>query len=113
MRQLYRVVEEYKAIFDFAFIAEKDETISVIKEDLETHKWYWCKNTSGLEAWIPGSHIEIDGKTATFNQPYNSQEQPAKPGEVVQYLGEFFGWVECLNSEWKYGWIPTNNLEKM
>ena len=113
MRQLYKVIEEYKAVFDYAFIAEKGEKIILGKEDTEMPKWYWCKNQAGLEAWIPETHIEIDGKTATFNQPYNSIEHNAKPGDIVQYLGESLGWIECLNREWRYGWIPTNKLEKM
>lgn len=113
MRQLYRVTEEHKATFDYAFIAQKGETITLGKEDKEMPHWYWCKNQSGLEAWIPETHIDINGETAVFNQPYNSTEHNAEPGEMVQYIGESLGWIECLNSEWKYGWIPTPKLEKI
>ena len=113
MRQLYRVTEEHKATFDYSFTALKGEAITLGKEDHEMPKWFWCKNKDGLGAWIPETHIEIEGKTAVFNQPYNSQEHNAKPEEIVQYLGESLGWIECLNSEWKYGWIPTPKLKKM
>jgi len=113
MRKLYKVIEAHKATFDYAFIAVKGEKITLGKEDHEMPQWYWCKNRDGLEAWIPETHIEIDGNTATFNQPYNSQEHNAEPDEIIQYLGESLGWIECLNSEWKYGWIPSNKLEKM
>ena len=69
MRPLYRVIEEHKASFDYVFIATMGEVVSVGKEDYEMPGWYWCKNHAGLDAWIPETHIEIDGKTATFNQP--------------------------------------------
>ena len=111
MRPIYRVIEEHKASFDYVFIATMGEVVSVGKEDHEMPGWYWCKNQAGLEAWIPETHIEIDGKTAVFNQPYKSQEHNAEPGEIVQYLGESLGWIECLNSEWKYGWIPFSKVE--
>ena len=113
MRELFRVIEEHKASFDYAFIAEKGEAVSVGKEDHEIPGWFWCKNISGLEAWIPKTHIDITGKTAVFNQPYNSVEHNSKPGEIVQYLGESLGWVECLNEKWVYGWFPAPKLEKV
>ena len=113
MRQLYRVIEEHKASFDYAFIAEKGESVSVGKEDTEMPGWFWCKNAAGLEAWIPNTHIDINGEAAVFNQPYNSTEHDAKPREMVQYLGESLGWIECLNEEWRYGWIPSPKLEKI
>lgn len=113
MRPLYRVIKEYNAQFDYAFIAEKGERITLGKIDEETNKWYWCKHATGLEAWVPVTHIEIEGDTAVFTHPYNSVEHSIKKGEIVQFLGETYGWIECLNSEWRYGWIPTSNLEKI
>ena len=112
MRQLYRVTKEHKASFDYAFIAERGEPVSVGREDPEMPGWFWCKNAGGLEAWIPRTHIDILGEIAVFNQPYNSSEHDAKPGEIIQYLGESFGWIECLNEEWRYGWIPAPKLKK-
>ena len=111
MRQLYKVIEEHKASFGYAFIAKKGEKVTVGKEDHEMPGWYWCKNEAGLEAWIPKTHFDVE--TGVFNQPYNSIEHNAKPGEIVQYIGESLGWIECLNNEWKYGWIPTPKLEKI
>ena len=113
MRQLYRVIEEHVASFDYAFTVEKDESVSVGREDPEMPGWYWCKNAAGLEAWIPSTHVDIKDEAAVFNQPYNSTEHDAKPGDIVQYLGESLGWIECLNKEWGYGWIPSPKLEKI
>ena len=113
MRQLYRVIEEHEASFDYAFIAGKGESVSVGKEDHEMPGWFWCKNAAGLEAWIPSTHVDINDKTAVFNQPYNSTEHDAKPGDIVQCLGEYLGWIECLNNKWGYGWIPSPKLEKI
>ena len=113
MRELFRVIEEHKASFDYAFISGKGESVSVGKEDHEMPGWFWCKNATGLEAWIPNTHIDITDETAVFNQPYNSVEHNARPGEIVQCLGESLGWVECLNEKWVYGWIPAPKLEKV
>lgn len=112
MRQLYRVIEEHKASFDYVFTAANLETVTVGKEDPEMPGWHWCRNASGLEAWVPETHIDIEGTSAVFNQPYNSVEHSVKPGELVQYLGEALGWTECLNEKWEYGWVPTSKLEK-
>ena len=109
MRQLYKLKEEHKASFDYAFIAQKGDKVTVGQEDHEMPGWYWCKNKNGLEAWIPKTHF--DPKTGVFTQPYNSVEHNAKPGEIVQFLGESLGWIECLNSEWKYGWLPSPKVE--
>jgi hypothetical protein len=113
MRQLYKIVEEHKATFDYAVLADIGEMVSVGREDTDVPGWLWCKNEAGLEAWIPETHIDIEGETAVFNQPYNSIEHTIKVGEKVQYLGESLGWIECLNHEWKYGWIPTSKLKKI
>jgi len=29
---------------------------------------------------------------------------------VIQYIGEALGWVECLDSAWRYGWVPLDKL---
>ena len=111
MRQLYKVIEKHKASFNYTFIAEKGVKVEVGKEDHEMPGWFWCKNTAGIEAWIPKTHLNLE--TGVLNQPYNSIEHNAKPGEIVQYIGESLEWIECLNSEWKYGWIPMSKLEKI
>lgn len=113
MRQLYRVKEEHKASFDYTVTAELGEEVSVGREDDEMPKWYWCKNQKGKEMWVPLTHIAINGDKAVFTQPYNTNEHDAKPGEIVQYLGESLGWIECLNEKWEYGWIPSPKLEKI
>lgn len=112
MRALYRVIIEHKASFDYIVTAEKGEEVSVGREDDEMPKWYWCKNSRGEEMWVPLTHIEINRDKAVFTQPYNTKEHDAKPGEIVQYIGESLGWIECLK-DWEYGWIPTPNLEKI
>ena len=112
-RPLYKVTKEHQASFPEAMIAQKGDKVKVGKEDPEMQGWYWCLDVHGMEAWIPETHIEIEGSEAIFNQPYNSIEHTAMPGEIVQYLGESLGWIECLNKEWKYGWIPSDKLEKI
>ena len=107
------VIEKHNAAFDYAFIGNTGEKISLGKEDTDMPGWFWCRNSEGLEAWIPKTHIKIDGETAVFNQPYNSIEHNVEKGEIVQYLGESLEWIECLNGEWNYGWIPSSKLCKI
>jgi hypothetical protein len=111
MRELFRVIEKHQASFDYAFIAEKGDVVAVSREDDETPGWFWCMDVDGLEAWVPETHLKIEGDKGTFNQPYNSIEHSVSPGDIVQYLGESLGWMECLNSKWEYGWIPLHKAE--
>jgi hypothetical protein len=113
MRELFRVTEEHQASFDYAFIAEKGDVVVVSKEDDETPGWFWCMDMDGREAWVPETHLNIDGDRGTFVQPYNSIEHSVSPGDTVQYLGETLGWMECLNSKWEYGWIPIHKVERI
>lgn len=110
---MYRVVKEHKASFPYAMVAREGELVIVGKEDSEMPGWFWCKDADGVEAWIPRTHIDIEDGRGVFNQDYNSIELDAKPGETVQFLGESLGWVECLNREWKYGWIPRDKLKRI
>jgi hypothetical protein len=112
-RQLFRVIIEHKASFSYALLTDRGDKVKVTCEDPEMLGWYWCIDQGGVGAWVPETHIDLHGDTATFNQPYNSVEHDAQPEEKVQYLGEALGWVECLNKEWRYGWIPAEKLEKI
>jgi hypothetical protein len=112
-RPLYKVTENHKASFSEALIAEIRDKVKVGREDPEMPGWYWCQDQKGMEAWIPKTHLDIEEDEAFFNQPYNSIEHTVEKGEIVQYLGESLGWIECLDNKWKYGWIPSNKLEKI
>jgi hypothetical protein len=109
-RQKYRVVIEHKASFPYTMVAEEGDCVSIGKEDPEMPGWYWCKDKKGVEMWVPSTYLKIEGAKGTFTQDYNSRELDAAVGDVIQYLSETLGWVECLNSEWKYGWIPVNKI---
>ena len=112
-RPKYRVVKEHKASFPYAMIAFEGSEVVVGREDSEMPGWYWCKDENNVEAWVPASHISIKDGKGIFTQDYNSIELDAKEGEVIQYLGEASGWVECLDGEWKYGWIPKDKLVRI
>ena len=109
-RPKYRVVEEHRASFPNAMMAVEGDEVDVGKEDPEMTSWYWCRDRNGVEAWVPASHISIKDGKGFFTQDYNSMELDAREGELVQYLWETMGWVECLNSEWRYGWIPRSKV---
>ena len=93
-------------------VAREGDIVSVGREDPKMPGWFWCKDTNDLEAWVPRTHIDVEDERGVFNQDYNSIEHDAQPGETVQFLGESLGWVECLNREWKYGWIPRDKLAR-
>jgi hypothetical protein len=112
-RLKYRVVNEHKVSSPYAMIAIEGDDVIVGREDPEMHGWYWCKDENNVEAWAPASHISIKDGEGIFTQDYNSMELDAKEGDVIQYLGESSGWVECLDSNWKYGWIPKDKLVRI
>ncbi len=109
-RPKYRVVKEHKASFTYAMLASEGDVVTIGKEDPEMPGWFWCKDTKGVEMWVPYTHLAIVGKKARFTQDYNSSELNASVGDCVQFLGETLGWAECLDSQWRYGWIPTSKL---
>jgi hypothetical protein len=113
VRPKFIVTKEHKATFNYALTAKSGDTVKVGKEDEEMPGWYWCKDKVGVEAWIPKTYLEIHEDHGIFLQDYNSVELDAQPGEEVQYLDETLGWAECLNSEWKYGWLPLHKIEKI
>jgi hypothetical protein len=110
-RPKYQVIKEHKASFTYAMLTVEGDEISVGREDPEMPGWYWCKDKKGVEAWIPTTHISIKGTQGRVTQDYNSNELNAEAGEIVQYLGESLGWIECLNKDWRYGWMPVDKLE--
>jgi len=112
-RQRYRVVKEHRASFPYAMLASEGDEVTVGREDPEMPGWYWCKDGRGIEMWVPSTHLAIDGKKGKFTQDYNSTELDAAVGETVQRLGESLGWIECLNGQWRYGWIPLPKLEHL
>jgi hypothetical protein len=112
-RQKYLVVNEHKASFSYSLIAVEGDRVDVGREDPEMPGWYWCKDSKGVEMWVPSTYLEIDGARGIFNQDYNSVELNVKIGDIVQHLGETLGWVECLDKLWSYGWIPKNKLTKI
>lgn len=110
-RSRYRVVVEHRASFDYAMVAAEGDEVSVGREDPEMPGWYWCEDAEGIEMWVPSTHITVEGNRAKFMLDYNSVELDATVGETVQCLGESLGWMECLNRQWRYGWIPRSKLE--
>jgi hypothetical protein len=109
-RPRYRVAREHRASFTYAMIAAEGGEVSVGGEDPEMLGWFWCKDSKGVEMWVPSTHIDIEGGRGVFNQPYNSVELSVEVSDVVQYLGEALGWAECLDSAWRYGWVPMDKL---
>jgi hypothetical protein len=112
-KQLYKVTKEHKPSFEQAIKAEKGEEVTVGKEDKDMPGWFWCKNRIGVEAWVPETMLEIQGTQGVFTIDYDSTELKVKEGEIVEYLGETLGWVECLKNDREYGWIPKDKLEKI
>jgi hypothetical protein len=113
VRPRFRVTETHKASFSYVMLAAPGDNVSVGREDPEMKGWFWCKDDEGVEMWVPSTHLNIKGSIGVFNQPYNSKEIDAKPGDIVQFLGETLGWVECLDKQWRYGWIERNKLTQV
>jgi hypothetical protein len=113
MRDLYVITQEHRASFDYALVVEKGDIVEIGKEDMDSPGWYWCKGPDSVEAWVPETYLFIDGERGLLKQPYNSTEHSVVRDEVVQYLGDTMGWMECLDRNWKYGWIPLHKAQKI
>ena len=66
--------------------------------------------TARAQMWFPSTYIDVEEARGIFNQPYNSVELNVKVGDLIQFLGEALGWAECLDGEWRYGWVPYDKL---
>ena len=112
-RAKYRVAKEHKASFGYAMKAVEGDVVHIGREDPEMPGWFWCKDAKGVEMWVPQTQLAIKGAEGRFTRDYNSTELSVSVGETVQILGKTLGWAECLDGEWRYGWIPLNKLEKL
>jgi hypothetical protein len=110
-RPRLRVVEPHTASFDYSMHARVGDVVAVGREDPDMPGWLWCRDGAGVEAWVPRTHLRVEGRRGVFTDDYNSAELSVAAGEVVQCLGEALGWVECLDGEWRYGWVPRCKLE--
>ncbi len=104
------MIRDHKASYTYAMVASEGDSVSVGREDPEMPGWFWCRDSRGVEMWVPSTHVHIEGRGGVFNQCYNSAELDARVGDVVQVLGEALGWAEALDSKWRYGWIPKDKL---
>jgi hypothetical protein len=109
-RPIYRVAREHRASFAFAMVAAEGDRVSIGRKDPEMPGWFWCRDSRGLEMWVPSTHLNIGEGKGIFNQPYNSVELNVAVGDMIQFLGEALGWVECLDVAWRYGWVPADKL---
>jgi len=109
-RPLYRVMNEHRASYDYAMGAAEGDLVSIGREDPEMPGWFWCRDADGVEMWVPSTYIDVEEARGIFNQPYNSVELNVKVGDLIQFLGEALGWAECLDGEWRYGWVPYDKL---
>jgi len=110
VRQRFRVTKAHMASFSYVMLAIPGDRVRIGREDPEMKGWFWCTNERGVEMWVPSIYLDVEGSIGVFNQPYNSKEIDAEPGEIVQFLGETLGWVECLDASWGYGWIERHKL---
>jgi SH3-like domain-containing protein len=72
--------------------------------------WVWGRDPHGIEAWVPESYLEVQGRVARLIADYDSTELTVTAGEAVEVVEATAGWSWCRHRDGRRGWIPSRNL---
>lgn len=113
MSNTFRVIQDYTREFEKPMIRRKGDRIEVIrKNDGKYRDWYWCRDSEGIETWVPETLLEINGKDGFLKSDYTSWELTVSEGEIISVNFETGGWAFCTNAEGEEGWVPIENMER-
>ena len=113
--KIVKVTKNHKAEFHVSLIANKGEIVEGQEKETEWEGWLWCKNSSGVHAWVPKTYLEATSESGQFQflQDYNSRELTIEEGQEVIVLNEEIGWAWVRTPLGEEGWIPLENLQDL
>ena len=113
--KIVKVTKNHKSEFPVPLIAKKGEIVEDQERKTEGEGWLWCRNTSGVHAWVPKAFIEpmSESRHYQFLKDYNSRELTIDDGQEVIVLNEESGWAWVRTPLGDEGWIPLANLQDL
>jgi hypothetical protein len=113
--KILKVIKRHKSEFHVPLIAKKGEIIEGEERKTEFEGWLWCKNSSGVHAWVPMAYLEPTSDTGQFQflKDYNARELAVEVGQEVIVLDEESEWAWVRTTLGDEGWIPLENLQDL
>jgi uncharacterized protein YgiM (DUF1202 family) len=89
------------------------DLLQVHERDDEWPAFVKVTTPAGGSGWIPSRHLSAAAGSATVITPYNTQELPGLPGDVLTVVerDDESGWHWCRNTQGQEGWIPVRSVE--
>ena len=113
--KVFIVRKEHKSNYPNPLILHKGDKVLLGKEysnNPNWKNWVWCQKIgSENTGWVPKQIIQITNDTGIVLEDYSANELNVQKNEKVTALRELNGWIWCLNSHGKKGWVPKENLE--
>jgi len=115
LMKIVKVIKNHKSEFHVPLIAKEGEIVEGHERETEYEGWLWCKNSSGVNAWVPETYLEktSDSGQYQFLKDYNAQELTVSEGQEVIVLDEESGWAWARTTLGEEGWIPLENLQDL
>ncbi|MEW6050542.1 MAG: SH3 domain-containing protein [Candidatus Zixiibacteriota bacterium] len=104
------VKSAHTATYTDPLIVSENEIVEVGRRDSEYQGWLWCTAKSGKSGWVPEKYLEWKGDKGIMSRDYDATELTVDVGECVTVLFEESGWVWCLASDGRAGWLPIDRL---
>ena len=113
--KILKVIKNHKGEFHTPLIATKGEIVGGEERETEFEGWLWCKNSSGVQGWVPRTYLEPASESGQFQflQDYNARELTIEAGQEVIVLDEESGWAWVRTTLGEEGWIPLDNLQNL
>ena len=113
--KILKVIKNHKSDFHVPLIAKMGELVEGEERETEFEGWLWCKNSSGLQGWVPKAYLEPASEAGQFQflQDYNARELTIDAGQEVMVLDEESGWAWVRTPLGEEGWIPLENLQDL
>jgi hypothetical protein len=113
--KILKVIKNHKSELQVPLIAKKGEIVEGQERETEWKGWLWCRNTSGVHAWVPKAYLESTSESGHFQflQDYTARELTVEIGQEVIVLDEESGWAWVRTPLGDEGWVPLENLHAL
>ena len=112
MSRAFIANSDYQVIDRQPVMLTKGETVTITKPDRVWPGWVAVMTSTNRKTHIPGSHLAIDGDTATLLNDFDSTDLCVKQGDKVLSLHEVHGWHWCENqASGEKGWLADYLLK--
>ncbi len=103
---MVEIVAAHAPFNDAPLVLRAGDAVHVGKRNAEWPLWLWCENGAGA-GWVPEGYLEA----GVAKRRYSSREIAVAPGDYVDELERYGGWVFVRTANGEEGWILERCLE--